>query len=237
MNEQGLGLPEKKGCPRKKKNLEGMNMQGMKKAFVPCLLLILVGLALFPGGAAAGNVEVKSVTRDAPAEFSAGETVEVTLNIEGELPLAVGIVEEIPEGCHFSENDEEISDAEYFQADRENGKISFSSINTTEIKYRVIASSDSGKDNFEGQWVDLLVQTQELNEGKERWKTVVDPNTLTPAMESRTAKAPGEDDAEEAESSLSTPGFETGISVLALLSCLFAFLAPNSKRKKGGKKE
>lgn len=214
-----------------------MDVQGMKKFFLPCVFLFLLGLAFLPTGAAAGHVNVKSITRDVPDEFSGGEPMEVTLSIEGELPLAVGIVEKIPEGFQFPENDEEVSDAAYFQVDRENGKIAFSALNVTEIKYRVITSSAKGKDGFEGQWVDLLVQTQELDEGKERWESVFDSNTLASDIESRNVKAAsGTDTENKEESSVSAPGFGTGLTLLSLLSCLFASRTQVSKGKIGEEK-
>lgn len=202
------------------------------------MLLVLLGLALLPSGAAtAGYSEVKSVSRDVPEVFSAGEMVEVTLSIKGEPPLAVGIVEEIPEGCRFPENDWEISDTRHFRVDRENGIIAFSALNTKEIKYRVIAPPAGGDGSFKGQWVDLLVQTQKLNEGKERWNPVVDLNSHAPAMESRAAPVSSVSGPESTETSHSVPGFETGFGILALLSCLFASRTSGSKGKKGGKKE
>jgi PGF-pre-PGF domain-containing protein len=52
-------------------------------------------------------------------------------------------------------------------------KVAFAVIDETEITYRVKAPS-SGDGTFTGEWVDLLVLTTELEEGKERWETIAD---------------------------------------------------------------
>lgn len=243
MNKPGAGLsnilPEMKKDTGKKKRME-VTGQGMRRSPVfclSCIFLILIGFAILPSGAAAEYTEVESVTRNIPAEFSAGEPIEVTLSINGKLPLAVGIVEIIPEGFQFPETDGDVSDAEYFRLDRENGKIAFSVLNVTEIKYTVIASSTDEKNSFEGQWVDLLVQTQALDEGKERWKTVIDSNSAVPDMESRAADASGEDDTEESESSVSAPGYGLVTGLIALISCLFVSGSLGLNWEKGGRKK
>jgi PGF-pre-PGF domain-containing protein len=121
------------------------------------------------------HTEVESVTRYAPAGPAAGEEFEVTLRISySELPLVVGIVETIPEGFTFVSCPTHPSD----QYEVSGQKVAFTAIckegevEIKEIKYKVIAPS-SGDGTFTGEWIDLLVLTTELEEGKEgRWHTV-----------------------------------------------------------------
>jgi PGF-pre-PGF domain-containing protein len=134
------------------------------------LLFTLAATALLVGTAAAvTHTEVESVTRYAPAGPAADEEFEVTLKISySELPLVVGIVETIPEGFSFVSTTHP-SD----QYEVSGQKVAFAVINETEITYKVKAPS-SGDGTFTGEWVDLLVLTTELEEGKERWETIAD---------------------------------------------------------------
>jgi len=132
------------------------------------LLFTLAATALLAGTVTAvTHTEVESVTRYAPASPAADEEFEVTLRISyAKLPLVVGIVETIPEGFKFPSSD--VSTTPYKDSGQ---KISFAAIDEKEIKYKVIAPS-SGEGTFTGEWVDLLVLSPELEEGKERWHTV-----------------------------------------------------------------
>ena len=178
----------------------------------------------------------------APEAFGADEEVEIVLNIEGEAPLAVGIVEKIPEGFRFPEKDADVSDAAHFEVDREAGMIAFSVLDETEIRYRVIASPAGGKDSFTGEWVDLLVQTPELNEGKERWESVSDPNSILPASgsKSQTGSSTASDSSKAGseESGSSAPGFGIGIASLGLLICasMFKMKISGGREIGGGRK-
>ncbi|MDD2439029.1 MAG: hypothetical protein PHD41_02220 [Methanosarcinaceae archaeon] len=212
--------------------------------FLSLLLVFLLAVSLlFPiAGSAAKHEDVESISRGAPESFEALETVEIVLNIQGEAPLAVGIVETIPEGFSFPEKDEEVSEAKHFKLDREQGKIAFSLLEDTKIRYKVIAPPEGGKNKFRGEWVDLLVQTPELNEGKERWKPVHDPNSTLPAptaekptRASSSSKASKNSDSNKTgaeASSNSTPAPGVWLTFLCLLSCATVFL-----KTKGGEKE
>ena len=206
-------------------------------------LLLLAIFVLLPAGVSAASFEeVKSVARVAPASFGADEEVEIVLNIGGEAPLAVGIVETIPEGFRFPEKDSDVSDAAHFEVDREAGMIAFSVLDETEIRYRVIASPAGGKDSFTGKWVDLLVQTPELNEGKERWESVSDPNSILPASgsKSQTGSSTASDSSKAGseESGSSAPGFGIGIAFPGLLICasLFKMKISGGREIGGGRK-
>ena len=206
-------------------------------------LLLLAIFVLLPAGVSAASYEeIKSVTRLAPEAFGAGEEVEIVLNIEGEAPLAVGIVEKIPEGFRFPDKDADVSDAAHFEVDREAGMVAFSVLDETEIRYRVIASPAGGKDSFTGEWVDLLVQTPELNEGKERWESVSDPNSILPASgsKSQTGSSTASDSSKAGseESGSSAPGFGIGIAFSGLLICasIFKMKIGGGKNKTGGRK-
>lgn len=215
----------------------------IKSGFSFSFLLVLAIFVLLPAGAnAAGYEEINSITRVAPAAFGADEEVEIVLNIEGEAPLAVGIVETIPEGFRFPEKDTDVSDAAHFEVDRKAGKIAFSVLDETEVRYRVIASPAGGEDSFAGEWVDLLVQTPELNEGKERWEPVSDPNSILPASGSKSqagsSTTSDSSKASSVESGSSAPGFGIGIASLGLLICasMFKMKIGGGKNTTGGRK-
>ena len=104
--------------------------------------------------------------------------VMLSINYE-ELPLVVGIVETIPEGYSFVSCPTEIP-AEQCRLSEDKHKVAFTVIckegepTIDEITYRVKAPS-AGRGTFEGEFVDLLVQTSTLpeEEGKEgRWHTI-----------------------------------------------------------------
>ncbi|TQD23407.1 hypothetical protein [Methanolobus vulcani] len=172
--------------------------------------------------------EITDVERHLPSDFSKGERAEITLEITGESPFMLGIVETIPEGFTFPETDSEVSDAKFFKVDRDAGKISFSISDSTEVTYYVIPSG--GADNaFEGYWVDMLYQTQELNEGKERWVAVTDPNSAS-SGQSSTVGSSGDS---ESKVESSVPGFSLFLSSVAL----FASILFMRKNNSGGDEE
>ena len=104
--------------------------------------------------------------------------VMLSINYE-ELPLVVGIVETIPEGYSFVSCPTEIP-VEQCRLSEDKHKVAFTVIckegepAINEITYRVKAPS-AGRGTFEGEFIDLLVQTSTLpeEEGKEgRWHTI-----------------------------------------------------------------
>ncbi|SFM27152.1 hypothetical protein [Methanolobus profundi] len=166
--------------------------------------------------------EIIDVERHLPSDLSEGEIAEITLEITGESPFMVGIVETIPQGFTFPESDQEVSDSGAFKIDRDAGKISFSVSDSSEVTYYVIPSEDT-ENTFEGYWVDLLYQTQELNEGKERWITVTDPNSASNVQNS------GEDNSGDTTTDVesSVPGFSLLVSSVSLFACVL-FLRKNN---------
>nr|WP_321498537.1 hypothetical protein [uncultured Methanolobus sp.] len=172
--------------------------------------------------------EVIDVKRQLPSDFSEGELAEITLEITGESPFMLGIVETIPQGFTFPESDSDVSNAESFKVDRDTGKISFSVTDVTEVTYNVIPSDDA-ENSFEGYWVDMLYQTQELNEGKERWISVTDPNSASSGQSSTTVSS---GDTESGVTS-SVPGFSLFLASVSLFACVL-FLRKNNS---GGDEE
>lgn len=135
------------------------------------LLFVLAATALLAGTVTAvTHTEIESVTRTIPDVVEPDAEFEVTLTISyNELPVVVGIVETIPEGFRF------VSTTHPF-CEQSDSDISFAVIarseTVSEIKYRVVAPS-SGRGSVKGEFVDLLVLSPELEEGKEeRWKTI-----------------------------------------------------------------
>jgi PGF-pre-PGF domain-containing protein len=146
---------------------------GKCKRTMLVLLFALAATALLAGTVTAvTHTEVESVTRTiVPDVVEPDAEFEVTLTIspDAELPVVVGIVETIPEGFSFVSTTHPF----YEQSDLD---ISFAVIaksetEVSEIRYRVVAPS-SGRGSFEGEFVDLLVLSPELEEGKERWNTI-----------------------------------------------------------------
>ncbi len=152
------------------------------KRFTFCLIMIIVsGLLLSPVCLASGG-EVTDVERHVPESIVPGEAAEITLRITGEKPFIAGIVESIPRGFTFPENDGDVSGSQYFKMDRDAGKISFAVSDESEVSYKIIPSSNEGV-SFEGYWVDMLLRTPELDQGKETcWIPVTDPHVVSGAQ-------------------------------------------------------
>jgi len=139
-----------------------------------CIFNVLVIALLFVGtSVSVVHTDVETVNRHIKSDIQGGEEFVVTLDIIGELPLVVGIVETIPEGFEFPKDDEDVSDLSHFEIDRDRRKISFAAIDEGDIEYKVIAPS-SGEGTFRGKWVDLLVLSPELDEGNERLNVIED---------------------------------------------------------------
>ncbi|MBN2109498.1 MAG: hypothetical protein JW705_00205 [Methanosarcinaceae archaeon] len=198
----------------------------IKKYTIGMNLLMIVCLLFSPAGLAAG-AEITDVERHVPSGITVGKMAEITLEITGEGPFMAGIVETIPQGFTFPENDADVSDARHFKVDRDAGKISFSVSDETEVTYNVIPSGSDGS-GFEGYWVDLLYQTQALNEGKERWIAVTDPNSVF-----STNFAGGATSSSDRTSPSKAPGFGLFLSSMSLVASLCFIRKYNS----GGDKE
>ena len=148
-----------------------------KNAIIYLILLIIVS-SLLPVPCIAAQGKVIDVERCVPESFSVGEMNEIKLNISGEEPFIIGIVETIPQGYSFPENDEDVSDSEYYKLDRETGKITFAVNSENEVTYKVIPSEEGGG-AFEGYWADMLLQSTELNQGKNMWVSVTGPDAVS----------------------------------------------------------
>ncbi|MFW6109411.1 MAG: PGF-CTERM sorting domain-containing protein, partial [archaeon] len=58
---------------------------------------------------------------------------------------------------------------------------------------------------------------QELNEGKERWEPITDPNAASNTQGSTSGSSSGEVD----NPASNTPGFESFVALVSLIGCLF----------------
>ncbi|NOQ48819.1 MAG: hypothetical protein GQ576_06770, partial [Methanococcoides sp.] len=114
--------------------------------------------------------------------------------------------------------------------DRNTGKIAFSLSDEDELTYRVIPSGAEGI-AFEGYWVDMLFQTQELNEGKERWVPITDPNA-DPATFSASAGDASVSEEPDYASTSEAPGFGLLMGSLAIIGSLLVFRRSNSRGDK-----
>ncbi|MEL4304248.1 hypothetical protein [Methanococcoides sp. LMO-2] len=199
------------------------------KSIIYLALLMIAGSVLSPVALAAEG-DILEIKRNVPSALPSGSSVEITLEISGETPFMVGIVETIPEGFSFPDDDSEVSDASHFKVDRNAGKIAFSVSNENEITYKVIPSG-TVEYTFEGYWVDMLFQTQELNEGKERWIPVTDPNA-DPATFSASEVCTSVSEGSEAASTSNAPGFGVSVASLAIIGCMLVFRRYNSRGNK-----
>lgn len=124
------------------------------------LFVLLATAALLSGTVTVvQGAEMESVKRSVPY-IPPGETFQVTLEITCELPIAVGIVETIPDGFSFPSSD--VSTTPYSVSGR---TILLSVVDEKKIKYTVIAPS-SGEGTFTGTWT-AFTGTWTGEEGKD----------------------------------------------------------------------
>ncbi|NLM30507.1 MAG: hypothetical protein GX216_08825 [Methanomicrobiales archaeon] len=152
---------------------------------------------------------------------SSGEAVTITYTIDGVQPVALGIVETVPEGWRFAETDSAISTAPHFEVDRAAQKIAFFISNQEKVSYTLMGSGD-GVEGFVTEWVDLCELSPDKKEGKERW------NTLGKESAGRSASSA---DPKQRASAQRTPGF--GISI-ALFGCMLGACAIALRDGTGG---
>lgn len=140
----------------------GMNTNNMSKRVFSLSLLMLVMLILTASSASATDSGVSDVVRTLPDSVTPDTEFTVVLEIEGDSPLVVGIVENIPSGLSFPADDGDISSSCDFTVDRDNMTIAFSAIDVNTISYTLVSSS-TGFYDFSGEWVDLLYQDVEID--------------------------------------------------------------------------
>lgn len=172
-----------------------MNMNRIvTKIMIPAAILI-VGLIMLP------VMGAPLVERDVSV---LDNVVTITFHVEAEGHCSVGIVETVPEGWHFADDDPSVSSSKHVQIDRETNQIAFFLSNDDAVSYQLTGTGD-GKTGFKTEWVDLLYLTPETNEGKERWITLGG----NPVVEQNEHADP---DAE------ATPGFGIFAAVLAFIT-------------------
>ncbi len=149
----------------------GMNTKNMSKRIRFLSLLTLVMLIFAASAASATASVVTDVVRTLPDAVTPNTEFTVVLDIEGDSPLVVGIVEYIPQGLSFPDDDEDISSSCDFIVDRDNMTIAFSAIDINTISYKLVSSS-TGIYDFSGEWVDLLYQDVEIDNMAERLEDI-----------------------------------------------------------------
>ena len=132
-----------------------------KRRFIPAVMLICALLAVHVMAAPVIDRDVSSV----------GDKLTVTFTVHSDEPFAVGIVETVPEGWTFADDDSMISSSGNFEADRKNGRIAFFLSDEKSVSYELTGNGD-GKTGFKTEWVDLLTLTLDMKEGKERWRSL-----------------------------------------------------------------
>lgn len=198
-----------RGCP------EQAHESGTWGAVTPVLICVLVTSAVplaVPLTAVAAGID--GVTRAVPGTPAPGAEFEVTLQLSGEHPLVVGIIENLPPGFSFVS-----TSGEHFEVAGQ--QLLLAVINESEVRYTVKAPS-AGAGTFSGTWTDML----SAREGSIAPAAVSVGGTATGPVSPTTSgtAAPPSADPE-------VPGFGT---LFALLSLLLAALL-TSHRVKGGR--
>ena len=192
-------------------------MKSGRSLFLTFSLLILVSSALFAStiGAVQG-ADASGVRRSMLGDPAPGAEFEVTLTVEGELPLVVGIRETIPEGFTFVSTtckNYEVSGQE----------IVFVVMDETVMSYRVTVPA-SGTGTFTGTWIDLLGE----GEGSIGTTTVVVGGGGTP---STPAQPVDSTETPSGEPPSTVPGFKALSLVVALVVIVLLLMG---KRITGG---
>ncbi|KAF1077511.1 hypothetical protein MKMG_01257 [Methanogenium sp. MK-MG] len=183
-----------------------MNMDSiLKKRIIPAVILI-IGLILLP------VMGVSLVERDVSV---LDNTATIKFSVDAEEPFSVGIVETVPEGWNFADNDNSVSSSKNVQIDRKNNQIAFFLSNEESVSYQLTGTGD-GKTGFKTEWVDLLYLTPETSEGTERWITL--------------GGNPVAEDNEHSDlDAKATPGFGIFAAVIAFIATGLALIAVNRK--------
>lgn len=117
-----------------------------------------------------------SVVREVPDRIQAGEPFEVVLKIEGESPLALGVIETLPPGCRIQEAP---GAGVHHRIDDSGNRMALAVFQPGEVRYRVTAST-LPEEPFHGAFVDLLVLNENKDEGRERFQAIL-PEKQAPA--------------------------------------------------------
>ena len=186
--------------------------------FLRLLMLILVSSALFASAMSAVQAaDVGGVRRSVLSDPAPGDEFEVTLTVDGEPPLVVGILETIPEGFGFVSTtckNYEVSGQE----------IAFVMMDETVVNYRIKAPA-AGTGTFTGTWVDLLGE----EEGSIGTTTVVVGKGGTPSTPAQPVASTETPIAEPA-----VPGFE---ALSVTVSLVIVLLLLRGVRTTGGSME
>jgi hypothetical protein len=172
-------------------------------------MLFIVTVSLIVPLTTVQGAGIEAVNRVAPASLEPGAEFVVTLQLSGEIPLVLGIVETIPPGFSFLS-----TSCEHYEVSGQ--RLLLAVINETEVRYTVKAPS-SGAGTFSGTWADMLSEREgsiaptAVSVGG----TATGPVSPTP---SGTAAAPS--------AAPEVPGFEAVFTTLSLLvAALLAVVA------------
>ena len=146
-------------------------MKTIRRLAAVCLVLIVISCSIFSVSASADDAPEINIERIMPDGLKAGKEASICLNITAPEDFILGIVEYLPEGWSFPEDDSTISDCPNFELDRENRKISFAADGIYEIHYTVIPGNDVPGE-IHGNYVDMLWRNQELDPGKNLWHSI-----------------------------------------------------------------
>ena len=146
-------------------------MKKLKRAFALLLMLLILTASVFVTAAAAEEAPEINVERILPEKLKGGKEAQITLKLTAGDEFVLGIVETLPEGWSFPEDEAAVSDCPHFELDREQRKISFAADGVSEIHYTVIPAKDAPGE-ISGEYVDMLWRNQELDPGRNLWHTI-----------------------------------------------------------------
>ncbi|HDS46300.1 MAG TPA: hypothetical protein ENN68_09530 [Methanomicrobia archaeon] len=191
-----------------------------KNVLIMLFLLILVSSVFCAGMmSAVQGADVGGVTRSVLSDPVPGAEFEVTLTMDAEPPLVVGIRETIPDGFDFVSTtckNHEVSGHE----------LAFVVMDETVVSYRIKAPA-SGTGTFTGTWIDLLG----AGEGSIAATTVVVGGGEMPS----TSAQPGTStETPRADSEPAVPGFGVLSLIVSLVTVLLVLIV---LRSTGGRRE
>jgi hypothetical protein len=185
-----------------------MNINNMSKRALFLSMLMLLMLVFTASSVSAADSEISDVVRTVPDSVTSNTEFSVMLEIEGDSPLVVGIVEYIPSGLSFPDDDADICSSCDFTVDRDNMTIAFSAIDVDTISYTLVPSS-TGIYDFSGEWVDLLYQDVEVDDMAERLEYISGDTVLEVVAKSSGSSSSSSSSSKSSRLSVSSTAAET----------------------------
>ena len=146
-------------------------MKRILTLFSFCLAILITLGTPWSYASESGDNCINRINRQVAAKTTPAGQIEVALTIDAAGKSAAGLVETIPSGWSFPENDKDVSDAAHFWVDRSKGVITIASFGDKDLKYRVIPGNGQAGE-FSGYFVDLLELSPDLDHDRNAWQTI-----------------------------------------------------------------